>query len=388
MAAGITASGSRTRWTAFAGVLVSVAVLTTGCGDDTEDDDAAAASLQAEDGATASTLETTQEGDTGTTEGDETDGDIVIGVAMKTQLQKRWEFDVQAMQEKAEELGVELVVQWANDDPQAQASQVENLLSQDIDALIITPVDGVAAAEQAEAAKAAGIPVVSYDIGIQNTTDVDYFVIRDNPMVGVLQAEAALEFAPSGKYALIEGDAANDVAQAIAASHEEVLSGADVEIVYNDFTKNWDPQTALATAENLLSANNDEIAAFLTANDGMATGVIQALEARALAGQVFVSGLDADVANLQLIKSGAQTMSVWTKIDEQGALAVDIAAQLIEGEAPEPEMTVDNGAGEIPAALAPVVPVTADTLCEFVTEVAPEGWVTVEDVYDDPSECS
>jgi D-xylose transport system substrate-binding protein len=56
--------------------------------------------------------------------------DITIAVAMKTQVQRRWAFDAEAMKQQAEKLGVKLVFQWANDDPAAQASQVENLLSQ------------------------------------------------------------------------------------------------------------------------------------------------------------------------------------------------------------------------------------------------------------------
>jgi D-xylose transport system substrate-binding protein len=313
------------------------------------------------------------------------DEEITIGVAMKTQLQRRWGFDVEAMQQQADKEGVELIVQWANDDADTQAQQVENLLSQGIDALIITPVDDKAAAGSVTQAKTEGIPVVAYDIGVQGVP-VDYFVIRDNPAVGVLQAEAAMEFAAEGNYALVEGDPANDVAQAIHEAHLDTLDGEAPTVVYDQFTKNWDPETALSEAENILSANNDQVAAFLTANDGMATGVVQALRGRNLAGQVFVSGLDADPANLKLIDEGAQTMSVWTQIDEQGKIAVEVATQLARGEEVEPETEVDNGSeNPIPARVAPVVPVTKDNLCEFINEIAPEGWVTAEEVFADPA---
>lgn len=315
------------------------------------------------------------------------DGDVVIGVAMKTQQQRRWTFDVAAMQARADELGVELIVQYANDDANAQSGQVENLLSQGIDALIITPVDDTAAAASVTQAKAEGIPVVSYDIGVQGVP-VDYFVVRDNDKVGVLQSEAALDYAPEGNYALVEGDAANDVAQAIHANHVSTLEGKAPEIVYDQFTKNWDPSTALETAENVLSANDDDVAAFLTANDGMATSIVQALRGRGLAGEVFVSGLDADPANLKLIDEGAQTMSVWTQIDEQGRIAVDVANGLASGEVPEPQSETDNGSDSpIPTMLVPVVAVTEDNLCEFVNEIAPEGWVTADEVFADPDEC-
>ena len=312
---------------------------------------------------------------------------LTIGVAMKTQLQRRWEFDLKSMQEEADKSGVTLVVQWANDDPALQAQQVEQLITQGVDAMIITPVDGAAAAVSAEAAKAAGIPVVSYDIGISGTDAVDAVVLRDNPKVGMLQAQAALAFCPKGNYALIWGDPANDVAQAISVGHKETLAGSsDVKVVYEDFTKNWDPETALSIAENQLTANKNEVCAFLTANDGMATGVIQALRAQGLNGKVFVSGLDADPANLKAVLAGDQTMSVWTKIDDQGRLAVQAAIALAKGEAPPSSGTVNNGTKDVPAVLAEVVEVNKANVCEFVTSIAPKGWVTLEEV-GNPVEC-
>lgn len=314
---------------------------------------------------------------------------VTIGVAMKTQLQERWAFDVQYMQDRADELGATLIVQYANDDAALQASQVENLLTQDIDVLIIVPVDDQAAATSVAAAQAEGIPVISYDIGVQGIA-VDAFVIRDNPGVGKLQAEACLEESGgAGNYLQIWGDAANDVAQAISVSQTAALEGTDVEVLYSDFNANWDPATAQATAENLLTANNDDVAAILTANDGMAGGVIQALIGRGLGGEVCVTGLDATPQALKFMLEGLQTMSVWTPIDQQGSLAVDAAVALANGEEVAFQEKMDNGSGtEIPAVLVPVQAITADNVCDFILNIAPEGWVTVEDVYEDPSQCT
>jgi D-xylose transport system substrate-binding protein len=314
-------------------------------------------------------------------------GPITIGVAMKTQQERRWAFDVKAMQEEAAKLGVKLIVQYANNDATTQASQIENLLSQNVSALIVTPVDSKAVASSAAQAKAAGVPVIAYDVGIQGTP-IDYEVIRDNPQVGVLQAQAALQFAPSGNYALVEGDAANDVAQAIHGSHVTVLHGQKPEVVYDKFTANWDPNTALSEAENILSANNDQVSAFLTANDGMASSVVQALKARKLAGKVFVSGLDANPQNLKFVDQGFQTMTVWTQIDKQGQIAVDVATQLAKGQKPQADTQIDNGSGQqIPARVAPVVAITKKNLCDFVNHIAPAGWVTAADAFVNPSDC-
>ena len=113
-------------------------------------------------------------------------------------------------------------------------------------------------------------------------------------------------------------------------------------------------------------------------------GVAQALKARNLAGKVYLSGLDADPANLRLIADGVQTMSVWTDLDAQGAAAVKAAMALARKQKPSiATSAVDIGAGPVPTHLVNVVAVTRDNLCKFVTKDAPKGWVTVEQVYPD-----
>ena len=308
--------------------------------------------------------------------------DMTIAVAMKTQVQPRWRFDAEAMKQQAKELGVNLVFQWANDDPSAQTSQVENLLSQNPAALILVPVNTESAGRIVNEAHEQKVPVVVYDIGI-STAKGDLSVVRDSAHVGVLQAEGALKFAPKGNYALIKGDPANDVAQLIAKSYEKTFAGNnDIKIVFNQFIRNWDPKTALADAENVLSAQNDQVAAFVTSNDGMATGISQAIKGRHLEGKVYLSGLDADPSSLRLIADGIQTMTVWTDLHEEGTTAVTGAVDLAQGKPFSfPTEMIDTGAGPVPTHLVSVTSVNMDNLCQFITKDAPSGWVTVKDVF-------
>ncbi len=310
--------------------------------------------------------------------------DLTIAVAMKTQVQRRWAFDTGAMKREANKLGAKLIIQWANDDPSLQSSQVENLLSQQPDALIIVPVDSQQAGRIVDSAHVQNVPVVGYDIGI-STAKLDFFVMRNNPLVGQLQAEGALKVAPHGTYALIKGDPGNDVATAISKQYDMLLvKNKDIKIVFNQFLRNWDPKTALSNAENILSAQDDKVDAFVTSNDGMAMGVAQALKARNLGGKVYLSGLDADLANLQLIAQGVQTMSVWTDLDEEGGTAVRAAVSLAKKEKFDVEhQDVDLGSGPVPTHLVKVIPVNKDSLCEFINKDAPKGWVTSEQVFPD-----
>lgn len=313
--------------------------------------------------------------------GGTTKGGYKIGVAMKTQLQRRWQFDVRAMQDEAKKLGDTLVIQWANDDPNRQASQVENLLSQGVNALIDVPVDDTAAAAQANAAHQQKVPIVSYDIGIQGAP-VDFFVERNNQQAGRLQAQAALKAKPTGNYALLKGDAAISVSRIMTNQWLSALKGkSSVKVVFNQWVKNFDPGTAQSLAEDALSRNNDNIDAFLSLNDGMATGIGQALKGRGLAGKVFLSGLDADPANLRQIADGTQTMTVWTPVDEEGRAAVRAAHDLAAGRKPKAQITVPNGAGNVPTQLIPVSEINKANLCDFVNGKLPAGWATAKQLF-------
>ena len=80
--------------------------------------------------------------------------------------------------------------------------------------------------------------------------------------------------------------------------------------------------------EQFLTANNNDVEAVLSENDGMAGGVVAALEAQGLAGKVPVSGQDGDQAALNRVALGTQTVDVWKDARELGKTAGEAAVQL------------------------------------------------------------
>jgi D-xylose transport system substrate-binding protein len=290
------------------------------------------------------------------------------------------------MEEEAKSLNAELVVQYANDDVTKQGNQVENLLSQGIDVLVIVPVNDKTG-PFVQKAKDAGVPVIAYDALPQNA-DVDLFVTRDNYKVGELQANAALKYIgdQGGNIAILKGDPASTVAQGIATAYDKILkNNPKVHIVAEQWHENWSTEKGLKTAENALSAQNDNIKAFVSSSDGLAMGVAQAVKGRNLQGKVFISGLDVELGSARLIAEGVQSMSVWTKIDEAAKDTIDAAVKLAKGEKPESESVTNNGKNDVPTKLVDVVAVDKDNLCQFITEIAPPGWMSAEQVYQNGS---
>ena len=158
-----------------------------------------------------------------------------------------------------------------------------------------------------------------------------------------------------------------------------------VKVVF-DQNGDWDPAKAQTVAENALSANSDKIDAFVVMNDGMATGVIAALRSRDLAGKVYVSGVDGETTALNRIARGEQTMTIYTDLMEEGASAVRAAVAFAKGEKPAFDKLMNNGAGDVPTRVVPLIAVTKANLCDSL-KVMPVGWTTVEAVFGDPNAC-
>ncbi len=91
--------------------------------------------------------------------------------------------------------------------------------------------------------------------------------------------------------------------------------------------------------EQILTANNDNIQAVLSQNDGMATGVTAALGGNP-GGKVKIGGQDADKAALNRVALGTQVVSVWKDATELGQKAGEAALELCKN----PDITKVTGA--------------------------------------------
>ncbi|OUM99718.1 MAG: D-xylose ABC transporter substrate-binding protein [Paenibacillaceae bacterium ZCTH02-B3] len=313
--------------------------------------------------------------------GKKDDGKILIGLSMDTLQEERWQRDRDLFVAKAKELGAEVEVQSANSDDAKQIAQAESLISQGVDVLVVIPHDAEATAAIVEKAHAAGVKVIAYDRLIKNS-DVDLYVSFDNERVGQMQAEAIVKLVPKGKYVYIGGSETDNNAHLFKKGAFDVLQPyierGDIEIVYDQWTKDWNPAVAMANMENALTANNNQIDAVVAANDGTAGGVIQALAAQGLAGKIPVSGQDAELAACQRIVEGTQTMTVYKPIKLLAEKAAELAVAMAKGEQIQTDRTVHNGKIDVPSIL--LDPISVDKTNIDQTVIA-DGFHSREDVY-------
>jgi len=308
-------------------------------------------------------------------------GKVVIGFSMATLQEERWQKDRDFFVAAAEKLGAEVNVQAANNDDAKQIQQAESLIAQGVDVLVVVPNNAEATAAIVEKAHAAGIKVIAYDRLIKNS-DLDLYVSFDNERVGEMQATAITKLVPKGKYVYIGGADTDNNAHLFKKGAFNILQplidSGDIEVVYDQFTKEWNPANALANMENALTANSNKIDAVVAANDGTAGGVIQALASQGLDGKVPVSGQDAELAAAQRIVEGTQSMTVYKPIKALAEEVAAIAVKMANGEDIETSKVINNGKIDVPSILLDPIAVDKSNIDD--TLIA-DGFHTKEDVY-------
>lgn len=160
---------------------------------------------------------------------------------------------------------------------------------------------------------------------------------------------------------------------------QAAIDNKDITIVADNFIPDWKPDEALKMAENALTQNNDNIQAFVVSNDGMAGGVVSALEKKGLAGKVIVTGQDAALDALQRIAEGKQTMTVYKPIVPLASQAVEAAIKLANKQPIDTKPFMNDAIKkEIGAILLEVTSVDKSNLMDTVVK---DGFAKYEDVY-------
>jgi D-xylose transport system substrate-binding protein len=275
---------------------------------------------------------TTEGGGATTTAGG--DDEIIVGVSWNNYNEERWAlWDEPAIVAAVEAGGGTYISADAGSSEEQQITDVENLISQGADVVIILAQNVEAVRPAVASALEQGIPVIGYDRLIADPGAL--YITFDNIGVGRLMAEVIFEQVPTGNYIVIKGNGSDANSDFLREGIEEVIGAAvaagDITIVCETYTDNWDPSLAQTETEQFLTQANNDVQAVISENDGMATGVVAALEAQGLAGEVPVTGQDGDLAALNRVALGTQLVSVWKDARLLGTAAGEAAIALAGG---------------------------------------------------------
>ncbi|MCL1854378.1 MAG: substrate-binding domain-containing protein [Clostridia bacterium] len=298
------------------------------------------------------------------------DKPIKIGVSLPTAREERWVKDREGFERAAAEAGIDILVAVADNNQAVQRNDVENMLTNEIDVLIIGACDEEGAADIVALAHAQDVPVIAYDREIANA-DVDLLVTFDQYTIGYLMGEYMAENLESGNIVVLRGCPTDSTCPylyggAMDAMKEKLDSGA-YKVVAEQDCIDWEPNEAMKHTENALTANNNDIQGVIAPNDGTAGGVIQALAAQGLAGNVIVTGQDSEADAIKRIIEGTQSMTVFGDTGDMSGGAFAAAVKMAKGEEIEGLGTpMNNGFKDVPTLEYPAKKVTLDNYHELL----------------------
>lgn len=308
--------------------------------------------------------------------------DLVVGVSWSNFQEERWKRDEAAIKAALEKAGAKYISADAQGSNEKQLSDIEGLISRGANALIVLAYDADAVLPAVQKAAAEKIPVVAYDRLIQDKGV--YYITFDNVEVGRMQAREVFKRKPSGNYVFIKGSPTDPNADFLHQGQLDVLKDAiksgKIKVVGEQYTEGWSPEVAQKNMDQILTKNNNKVDAVVASNDGTAGGVVAALKAQNISG-VPVSGQDADIAALNRVARGEQTVSVFKDANALGTAAADAAVALAKGTKPGAlKGTVSWNGGTKKLTMSSLflkpVPITSDNL-DYVVKA---GWATTQQV--------
>lgn len=224
-----------------------------------------------------------------------------------------------------------------------QVNLVEQMIAQQVNAIVIAPADSKAMVTVIKHAKEAGILVVNID----NKLDADVlrqadikvpFVGPDNRAGARKVGEALAKQLQAGdKVAIIEGIPTAFNGQQRRLGFEDAMKAAGVNIVSTQSGR-WEMETANNVASAMLSEHAD-LKAILCANDNMALGAVSAIQAAGKTGKILVVGFDNISALRPLLDKGQVVATADQHGDRLAVFGIEAALKILKGEAPPADQT-------------------------------------------------
>ncbi len=239
---------------------------------------------------------------------------------------------------KAKELGIELIVLDSQNDPSKDMANVEDLITQGVSLILLNPTDSDAVANAVKAANNAKIPVITLDRAA-NGGEVISHVASDNIAGGKMAADFINEkLAGKGNIIELQGIAGTSAARDRGQGfNEQLATFAGFKVVASQ-PADFDRTKGLTVTENLLQAQPD-VQAIFAHNDEMALGALQAVEASGK--KILVVGFDAIDDAVKSVADGKMAATVAQQPELIGALGVETAAKVINGETVEKSIPVE-----------------------------------------------
>ena len=266
---------------------------------------------------------------------------ITIGVSLAQDDNPFYIAMLRGIRARAQELGWDVAAVSSNEDKLKQINGVQDLIARGVKGVLISPIDAVGVNAAYDAAAAAKIPIVSVARGSVSPNQTIH-VAMDEKQIGRDIAEwTAKKLGGKGKVALLMGPSGAPTFRNLGDGYAETMAKyPGIQIVFRSdgpLTR----ERGVKQAEDVLVANPD-LAAIYTANDDVALGAMQAVNAANRKGKTLVTGMNGVPPALRAVKDGKMAMTIELNPVLWGRLGVDVLAGFLKGDKVEPRVFIEH----------------------------------------------
>jgi ribose transport system substrate-binding protein len=238
------------------------------------------------------------------------------------------------MKAKAAALGMSVTYQGSpNFAPASQTPIVDAICTEHPSVLIVSPTDPVAMAPAISTCLNAGIPVITTDTGLTNTSKLTSAITTDNDSGGKDAADfVGKALAGKGEVALLSLSPTATTQVERIQSFEQEIKAADPGITVLPVQYTAQATSDSETVARSILAAHPGVKAFFGSAEPNAEGVAAALKALGLTGKVINVGFDASPTEVSLLKSGEIQAVVAQPAAQEGADAAQFAYDKITGD--------------------------------------------------------
>ena len=223
---------------------------------------------------------------------------------------------------------VKVTVYDAKGDAGAQLTTIENVLTQGVDAIVITPVDTDATAPITQLCEEYGVPLIATNARCSTATTT--FVGSDNVTSGKQETQCVVDLlGGKGSVVILAGNLASQNGRDRLSGAHEILDPLSEMTVLAEQAANWSRAEAMEITENWLQSGM-EIDAIIAGNDEMAIGA--ALACEELGVEIPIVGVGGTVDGLNAVLNGQIYATVFWNGFQQGYVGVEAAVRALDGE--------------------------------------------------------
>jgi ribose transport system substrate-binding protein len=263
-----------------------------------------------------------------------------IGLAVANLQAEFFNMIKQSVEAYGKEKGYTVITVDAKGDATTQVNQIQDLISQKIDALIYIPAGATAAAVPVKAARAAKIPVINVDRNAEGAPGDTFIYGQSVAATTELGKWICEQTKGKGKAVMIHGQRGTTPEVDRTKGFTQGLASCGIKVTQEQWTERWSADEGNKIAQDMLQ-RDPSVNIILGQADGIALGAAQAVKLAKPAEKVWVVGFDGDVGGLKAVQGGSLDATATQQTFTMGRMAVDAVTAVLGGKSVPKDQPTD-----------------------------------------------